>query len=116
MTGPVVSAHEDGDDLIGVPLGSCRHCSCPLVSGDLCPWHKPQPRPARRNRSLASNLALATLRQRGSLTPAELAPILGCSHIKAGGVLWDLAFARKPALAVRTRRALYLPAPEAPHG
>ena len=114
MTGPVVSAHEDGDDLAGVPLGSCRHCSCPLVSGDLCPWHKPQPRPVRRDRSIASNLALATLRQRGSLTPAELAPILGCSQIKAGGVLWDLAFARKPALAVRTRRALYLPAPEAP--
>ena len=116
MTGPIVSAHEDGDDLAGVPLGSCRHCSCPLVSGDLCPWHKPQPRPVRRDRSIASNLALATLRQRGSLTPAELAPILGCSQIKAGGVLWDLAFARKPALAVRTRRALYLPAPEAPHG
>lgn len=116
MIGPIVSAHEDGDDLAGVPLGSCRHCSCPLVSGDLCPWHKPQPRPVRRDRSIASNLALATLRQRGSLTPAELAPILGCSQIKAGGVLWDLAFARKPALAVRTRRALYLPAPEAPHG
>ena len=26
----------------------------------------------------------------------------------------DHAFARRPALAVRTRRALYLPAPEAP--
>jgi hypothetical protein len=52
VTGPVVSAHEDGDDLIGVPLGSCRHCSCPLVSGDLCPACTPSKAkaPARKRR------------------------------------------------------------------
>ena len=114
MAEPVVSAHEDGDDAAGVPLSACTSCGCPLVTPGRCPWHAPQPRPERKNRSVNSNLALATLRQRGSLTPAELAPILGCSQIRAGGVLWDLAFARTPPLALRVRRALYLPAPEAP--
>jgi len=114
VTAPVVLAHEEGEDEIGVPLRHCLHCSCPLVSQETCPWHTPSTRPAPLPRRRASSLALEILHHRGSLTPRALASILGCSPPAAGALLWRLAFARKPARAVRVARAVYLPAPGAP--
>lgn len=111
MTGPVVSAHEDGDDLAGVPLRSCASKGCPvsLVSGDRCPRHTLRPKAPRRNASQRADLALAALHQRGTLTTGALADLLGCSAPKAGEVLYRLACTRKPALAIRLCRGVCAP-------
>lgn len=101
MIGPVVLAHEEGDDVAGVPVTACVGCRCPLLGGGLCPGCRraverrrlravtPSVR-GRLNGGCAPGRVLLALRLMGGGDVPAVAASTGLDNDRVSSVLWRL--------------------------